>query len=95
VRRLYLWAGLERQRPIDVEVKEYRRNVVAIKEAQEAGHVRADIPAIELMAMVIALVISWDTASWSLKALQGDESFAGRGAALAAVVAGLIQPPRA
>ncbi|WP_344591611.1 TetR/AcrR family transcriptional regulator [Actinomadura vinacea] len=95
VRRLYLWAGLERQRPIEAEVKEYRRNVAAIKAAQEAGHVRADIPAIELMAMVIAMVISWDTASWSLKALQAEtdhESFTGRRAAVIAAVAGLIQP---
>ncbi|MEW2397081.1 hypothetical protein [Streptomyces sp. NPDC046862] len=92
-----MWAGLERQRPIDVEVEEYRRNVAAIKAAQEAGQVRADIPAIELMAMVIALVISWDTASWSLKALRaetGHASFTGRKAAVAAAVAGLVQPPR-
>jgi hypothetical protein len=50
---------------------------------------------VELMAMVIALVISWDTASWSLKALQGEtghESFTGRRAAVAAAVAGLIRP---
>ncbi|MFD7137115.1 hypothetical protein [Streptomyces sp. NPDC059894] len=93
VRRLYLRAGLERQQPIDVEVEEYRRNVAAIKAAQEAGRIRADIPAVELMAMVIGLVISWDTASWSLKALQAEtvhESFTGRRAA----VAGLIQPSR-
>lgn len=96
IRRLYLWAGLERQQPIDAEVKEYRRNVAAITATQEAGEVRTDIPAIELMAMVIALVISWDTASWSLKALRaetGHESFTGRKAAVAAAVAGLIHPP--
>jgi hypothetical protein len=47
---------------------------------------------------VIGLVISWDTASWSLKALRaetGHESFTGRKAAVAAAVAGLIHPPRA
>jgi AcrR family transcriptional regulator len=93
VRRLYLWAGLERQQPVDAEVEEYRRNVAAIEAAQEAGRVRTDIPAIELMAMVIALVISWDTASWSLKALEtGHESFAGRRDAVAAAVAGLVRP---
>ncbi|CAM3736247.1 hypothetical protein KIPE111705_22240 [Kibdelosporangium persicum] len=94
VRRLYLWAGLERQQAIDAEVDEYRRNVAAIKAAQQAGQIRADIPAIELMAMVVALVTSWDTASWSLKAPQaenGHESFTGRRAAVAAAVAGLIQ----
>jgi hypothetical protein len=97
VRRLYLWPGLERQQPIDVEVEQYRQNVAAITAAQEAGQVRADIPATELMAMVIALVITLDTASWSLKALQaetGHESFTGRRDAVAAAVAGLIGPLR-
>ncbi|HUQ59091.1 TetR family transcriptional regulator [Lentzea sp.] len=91
VRRLYLWAGLERQQPVEAEVAEYRRNVTAIAAAQEAGTVRSDIPAIELLAMVVALVISWDTASWSLKALRDDE-FTGRKAAVEAAVAGLVRP---
>jgi AcrR family transcriptional regulator len=91
VRRLYLWAGLERQQPVEAEVAEYRRNVAAIAAAQEAGAVRSDIPAIELLAMVVALVISWDTASWSLKALR-EEEFPGRKAAVEAAVAGLVRP---
>lgn len=98
VRRLYLWAGLERQQPIDAEVEEYRRNVTAIEAAQEAGRVRADIPPPELMAMVIALVISWDTASWSLKALRtetGQDSSGERRAAVVTAVATLAQPSRA
>ncbi|MFH8804194.1 hypothetical protein ACH4F6_32150 [Streptomyces sp. NPDC017936] len=64
--------------------------------AQEAGRVRADIPATELMAMVIALVISWDTASWSLKALRPETdraSSAGRRAAVTAAVTALARPP--
>ncbi|MET0132484.1 MAG: TetR family transcriptional regulator [Kibdelosporangium sp.] len=98
IRRLYLWAGLERQQPVDVEVEQYRKRVTAIAAAQEAGHVRADIPAAELMAMVIALVISWDTATWSLKALQPEnrhESGTAHRAAVTAAVAGLVQPLRA
>ncbi len=91
VRRLYLWAGLERQQPVEAEVAEYRRNVAAIAAAQRAGSVRSDIPAIELLAMVVALVISWDTASWSLKALR-EGSFPGRRAAVEAAVAGLARP---
>ncbi|MFD5826906.1 TetR/AcrR family transcriptional regulator [Lentzea sp. NPDC060358] len=91
VRRLHLWAGLERQQPVEAEVVEYRRNVAAIAAAQEAGTVRSDIPAVELLAMVVALVISWDTASWSLKAL-GDDSFAGRKAAVQAAVEGMVRP---
>ena len=94
ITRLYLWAGLERQRPIDAEVEEYRRNVAAVEAAQDAGRIRSDIPAVELMAMVVALVISWDTASWSLKALrqETDDSFAARRTAVTAAVAGLVRP---
>ncbi|MET9564184.1 TetR family transcriptional regulator [Streptomyces tauricus] len=97
VRRLYLWAGLERQRPIDAEVAEYRRNVTAIEAAQEAGRIRADIPAVDLMAMVIALVISWDTASWSLKALRPEtaaDPVPDRKAAVTAAVTTLTRPTR-
>ncbi|GGX69745.1 TetR/AcrR family transcriptional regulator [Streptomyces minutiscleroticus] len=98
VRRLYLWAGLERQQPVDAEVAEYRRNIAAIEAAQAAGRVRTDIPATELMAMTVALVMSWETASWSLKALQtqtGPASFAPRRRdAIAAAVTALVHPPR-
>ncbi|HEX6360815.1 TetR/AcrR family transcriptional regulator [Actinophytocola sp.] len=97
IRRLYLWAGLEREQPVDVEVEQYRKRLSAIAEAQEAGQIRADIPAAELMAMVIALVISWDAATASLKALRpefGCQSSAGRRDAVVAAVTGLIQPPR-
>ncbi|ANZ39600.1 TetR family transcriptional regulator [Lentzea guizhouensis] len=89
VRRLYLWAGLERQQPVDAEVEEYRRNVTAIEQAQQAGEVRADIPAVDLLAMVVALVISWDTASWSLKALETEPG--DRKAAVVAAVEGLVR----
>jgi AcrR family transcriptional regulator len=98
VRRLYLWAGLERQQPVDAEVTEYRRNVTAIEAAQAAGRVRTDIPATELLAMTVALVMSWETASWSLKALQTHTGPASpapqRRNTVAAAVAALAQPPR-
>ncbi|WP_229372794.1 TetR/AcrR family transcriptional regulator [Umezawaea beigongshangensis] len=97
ITRLHLWAGLERQRPVDAEVHEYRRNVAAVQAAQDAGRVRADIPATELVAMVIALVISWDTASWSLKALQeeiGHDPGADRRTTVTTAVAALVQPRR-
>ncbi|MBP2339603.1 TetR family transcriptional regulator [Saccharothrix coeruleofusca] len=95
ITRLYLWAGLERQRPVEAEAAEYRRNIAAVEAAQRAGRVRADIPAVELMAMVIALVISWDTASWSLKALPGAagrEPAPEHRAAVLAAVAALVRP---
>jgi AcrR family transcriptional regulator len=95
VRRLYLWAGLEREQSFEPEVEGYRRRVVAIAAAQEAGKLRADIPAAELMAMVIGVVISWDSAAWSLKALGpefGSPDLASRRAAVVRAVAGLVQP---
>lgn len=98
IKRLYLWAGLEREQPVEVEVEQYRKRLAAIAAAQEAGKIRADIPAAELMAMVIALVISWATATSSLKALRpeyGCQSSASRREAVVAAVTGLIQPPQA
>ncbi|MGW4961618.1 TetR/AcrR family transcriptional regulator [Nonomuraea sp. NPDC004186] len=97
VRRLYLWAGLEREQSFEPEVAGYRARVVAIAAAQQAGKLRADIPPAELMAMVIGVVISWDSAAWSLKALQSEFGFhdlASRRAAVVSAVAGLVQPPR-
>ncbi|MEV5432399.1 TetR family transcriptional regulator [Streptomyces sp. NPDC052701] len=98
IRRLYLWAGLERQQPVEAEVQQYRKRVSAIEAAQQAGEVRADIPAAELMAMVIALVISWDTATWSLRALQPEnrpETGPDHRARVTAAVAALTRPPQA
>ena len=94
IRRLYLWAGLERQQAVEMEVEQYRRRVAAIAAAQQAGRIRADIPAAELMAMVLALVMSWDSASRSLQALEpeyGCESRGSRRAAVVAAVTGLVQ----
>jgi AcrR family transcriptional regulator len=95
IRRLYLWAGLERDQPVDAEVQQYRKRVAAIEAAQEAGQIRADIPAPELMAMVISLAISWDTATRSLKVLQPEnrrETSADHKAAVVSAVTELVQP---
>ena len=94
IRRLYLWAGLEREQSFEPEVAGYRRRVVAIAAAQEAGRIRNDIPPAELMAMVIGVVISWDSAAWSLKALQPEFGFpdlASRRAGMMSAVAGLVK----
>ncbi|WP_250006617.1 TetR family transcriptional regulator [Actinoplanes sp. M2I2] len=91
VRRLALWAALERPQPIDVEVEAYRAKIDALEEAQAAGRVTADIPAVQLMAMVLAIVTSWDTASWSLKSLR-PAAEPDRRAAVEAAVAGFTRP---
>jgi AcrR family transcriptional regulator len=90
VRRLTQWAALERPQPIDAEVAAYRAKVEALETAQQAGKVRSDIPAAELLAMVLALVTSWDTASWSLKALHGEPT-RDRRPAVEKAVAGLVR----
>jgi AcrR family transcriptional regulator len=95
IRRLYYWANLERERAIDAETAQYRQRLTAIQQAQTAGQIRDDIPAAELMAMVIAVVLSGETAAWSLQALRpefGSPSHHGRRAAVVAAVAGLAQP---
>ncbi len=97
IRRLYLWSGLEREQSVASEVEGYRQRVLEIEAAQKAGRIRTDVPPAELMAMVIAVVISWNTAAWSLKALEPDhgcQSSSDRRAAVVAAVAGLVQQPR-
>jgi AcrR family transcriptional regulator len=92
--RLTLWAALERPQPIDAEVELYRAKIADVASAQKAGRIRADIPAAELLAMVIALVTSWGTASWSLKALHADagrRAGKNRRAAIEAAVTGLVE----
>ena len=94
VRRLALWAALERPQPLDAEVELYRAKIAAVESAQQAGQIRADIPAANLLAMVVALVTSWDTASWSLKALAattGRKAGDDRRAAIQAAVTGLVE----
>ena len=98
IQRLYLWSGLEREQSVPAEVETYRRRVRTIEAAQKAGRVRDDIPPAELMAMVIAVVISWNSAAWSLRALGPEyacDSSSSRRAAVVAAVAGLVQPPQA
>ncbi|MGW4203203.1 TetR/AcrR family transcriptional regulator [Streptomyces sp. NPDC004726] len=69
VGRLTSWALLERPRPLDAEVEAYRAKAEAIREAQEHGAIARDRDAVELLAMIIALVTSWTNASWSLRSL--------------------------
>ncbi|MGW3645599.1 hypothetical protein [Streptomyces sp. NPDC000878] len=62
---------------------------------RRAGRIRTDIPAPELMAMVISLAISWNTATWSLEALQPENrrrTSADHKAAVVSAVTALVQP---
>ncbi len=71
--RLTSWALLERPRPLDTEMNSYRGKVESIRQAQHAGEISSEHDAATLMAMVLALVTSWDRASWSLRAVRPAE----------------------
>jgi AcrR family transcriptional regulator len=95
IRRLYYWANLEREQGVNDETFQYRQRLTAIRTAQQSGHVRDDIPAAELLAMVIAIVLSWDTSAWSLQALRpefGGRTPGSRRASVVTSVAALAQP---
>jgi len=70
--RLTTWAALERPLPIDAEVESYRAKVAEVVEAQRRGVLPADRDPVALLAMVLALITSWSSASWSLRSLDGD-----------------------
>ena len=72
--RLTSWALLERPRPLDTEMASYREKVDAIREAQRDGILSTEHDPATLVAMIIALVTSWDHASWSLRAVAGDDA---------------------
>lgn len=71
VSRLTAWAVLERPTPLDAEVAAYRTKIEALRDAQDHGLITADHDPVQLMAMIVALVNSWNSASWSLRALSG------------------------
>ena len=65
------WAVLERPQPLPAEIKAYQPKITALKAAQDQGLITPHRDPVELMAMIIALVNSWNSASWSLRALSG------------------------
>lgn len=88
--RLTSWAVLERPRPLDSEMASYRGKVESIQQAQRAGEVPSEIDAATLMAMILALVTSWDHASWSLRAVRAAELSDDRQADVEKAVARLV-----
>lgn len=71
VTRLTAWALLERPQPLAAEIEAYQPKITALKAAQDQGLITPHRDPVELMAMIIALVNSWNSASWSLRALSG------------------------
>ncbi|WP_193048419.1 TetR/AcrR family transcriptional regulator [Mycolicibacterium baixiangningiae] len=68
--RLTSWAVLERPRPLDAEMDSYRGKVESIERAQQGGAIASEPDAATMMSMVLAIVTSWDHASWSLRAVR-------------------------
>ncbi|WP_197377010.1 TetR/AcrR family transcriptional regulator [Mycolicibacterium baixiangningiae] len=68
--RLTSWAVLERPRPLDTEMDSYRGKVESIERAQRGGAIASEPDAATMMSMVLAIVTSWDHASWSLRAVR-------------------------
>jgi AcrR family transcriptional regulator len=96
--RLTNWALLERPQPIASEMDSYRAKLDAIAVAQRRGAVNGNITPADLLAMILALVMSWSTASASLRALveapTQDERIEGHRKAMIAAVAAITEPLR-
>ena len=74
VTRLTTWGVLERPVPLGAEMDAYRTKITALKDAQDRGLITPHRNPVELLAMIIALVTSWTSASWSLRALSGNSN---------------------
>jgi AcrR family transcriptional regulator len=73
ISRLATWRAFERADPTAAEQRSYATKVAAVAAAQRAGKIRTDIPAIDLMAMVLRLTESWLSAPPALRAVAGTE----------------------
>ncbi|WP_424937641.1 MULTISPECIES: TetR family transcriptional regulator [Bacteria] len=67
--RLSTWANLERPAASQGEAAAYRAKVDAMREAQERGLLPRGVDAVDLLAMLLALVTSWAGASSALHGL--------------------------
>jgi AcrR family transcriptional regulator len=71
VLRLATWRNFERAAASDAERASYAGKVAAIRAAQKAGAIDAEIPPADLLAMLMSLVTSWLSAPTALKELAG------------------------
>jgi AcrR family transcriptional regulator len=97
VSRLSSWRILERSEPTEAERQTFEERVVSVAAAQEAGRIRADIPAIDLFAIVMRMTDSWLSAPAALTAVAGEDPMSPRRlrehrAALLAAVCSVTAP---
>jgi AcrR family transcriptional regulator len=71
--RLTTWRNFERAQPTEPELISYREKLAAVRAAQKAGAIDPELPAEDVLAMLMALVTSWLNAAPALKELgRGD-----------------------
>jgi AcrR family transcriptional regulator len=71
VLRLATWRNFERNDASPAELASYASKLKAIKAAQKSGEVTGDIPAANLLALLMGMVNSWLQASAALRDLGG------------------------
>jgi AcrR family transcriptional regulator len=73
VSRLSSWRILERSAPTEAEQQTFEERVASVAAAQKAGRIRADMPAIDLFAIVMRMTDSWLSAPAALRAVAGED----------------------
>ncbi|MFE0459491.1 TetR/AcrR family transcriptional regulator [Kitasatospora sp. NPDC058965] len=97
-RRIAAWRSFEQPEPAETEIAGFRARIDAVAAAQQAGRVRADLPAVDLFALVLRLTESWLSAPPALKAAAGRDAMAPtrlgeHRAAMLEAVRSLVAPP--
>lgn len=99
VSRLTAWRTLERAEPSKAELDGFQQRIDSVAQAQQAGRLRSDIPAVDLFAIVMRMSDSWITAPPALQTVAGTDPMSNRRlkthrAALLAVVQSVTIPTR-
>lgn len=96
-RRIAMWRTFEEVEPTEAERAGFKERVDAIAAAQRDGKLRADIPAVDLFAIVLRMTESWLSAPPGLKAAAGEDPMSAdrlreHRAALLAAVKSILEP---
>ncbi|TDW69623.1 TetR family transcriptional regulator [Kribbella pratensis] len=93
-RRIAIWRGFERAEATEAELASYRERVELVEAAQREGRLRADIPAVDLFAIVLRMTESWLSAPAGLRAAAGEDAdrLSEHRAALLAAVRSVVEP---
>ncbi|WP_042364787.1 TetR/AcrR family transcriptional regulator [Streptacidiphilus neutrinimicus] len=95
--RIAAWRAFEQLAATETEIANFRSRVDAVAAAQRAGRVRADLPAIDLFAIVLRMTDSWISAPPALRAVGTTPPLSPtrlreHRAALLAAVRGVVEP---